>query len=102
MPIRMRPIPYTALAALALAGCKVGPNYEAPRVEMPEGRVSPMSSAPVASTQPSVTTVERPDVARWWKTFDDPLLESLILRALESNIDLGLATSRVREARASR
>ena len=99
---RMRPIPYTALAALALAGCKVGPNYEPPRVDMPEGWVSPMSSAPIASTQPSVTTVDAPDVARWWKTFDDPFLESLILRALESNIDLGLATSRVREARAAR
>src|SRR5688500_6052465 len=98
----MRPIPYTAVAALALAGCKVGPDYKRPRVDMPADWVSPTAAAPVASTQPSVATVQPADIARWWATFDDPVLESLVLRSLESNLDLGLATARVREARYAR
>ncbi|HWB53895.1 MAG TPA: TolC family protein, partial [Tepidisphaeraceae bacterium] len=45
------------------------------------------------STQPFVAT-------DWWKTFCDPELDSLIHRAVHSNLDLQLATARLREARA--
>jgi outer membrane protein TolC len=40
--------------------------------------------------------------AAWWKTFHDPELDSIIARALNSNLDLRLAGARVREARAAR
>src|SRR5262249_32622064 len=36
----------------------------------------------------------------WWQTFNDPLLSSLVARALESNSKLRLAAAGVREARA--
>jgi multidrug efflux system outer membrane protein len=39
-------------------------------------------------------------VANWWKNFNDPELNSLIARAVQSNLDLKIASSRVREARA--
>ena len=42
------------------------------------------------------------DLSAWWQTLKDPLLNQLIERALEDNLDLGLAASRVREARAQR
>jgi NodT family efflux transporter outer membrane factor (OMF) lipoprotein len=40
--------------------------------------------------------------AQWWTTFQDPLLESLITRAVQANRDLRTAEARVREARALR
>jgi NodT family efflux transporter outer membrane factor (OMF) lipoprotein len=41
-------------------------------------------------------------VDRWWSTFNDPILDSLINRAVRSNLDLLEAQSRIREARATR
>jgi NodT family efflux transporter outer membrane factor (OMF) lipoprotein len=39
--------------------------------------------------------------AQWWTSFNDPTLNSLIERAVESNYDLRIAAARVRQARAS-
>jgi multidrug efflux system outer membrane protein len=39
---------------------------------------------------------------RWWKSFNDPVLDKLIDRAIENNKDLLLAKARVDEARAGR
>jgi NodT family efflux transporter outer membrane factor (OMF) lipoprotein len=97
-------IPCTAAAAaLTVCGCKVGPDYHGPRVDMPGTWVSPTAAQPGAATQPSVAVVQpTPDIARWWSTFNDPVLESLVRRALESNLDIQIAASRVRQARLSR
>jgi NodT family efflux transporter outer membrane factor (OMF) lipoprotein len=58
------------------------------------------------STQPatraSVTTEAAADVAQWWRNFHDPALDSLIDRAIGQNLDLQLASSRLRQARAAR
>jgi NodT family efflux transporter outer membrane factor (OMF) lipoprotein len=40
------------------------------------------------------------ELARWWRVFRDPQLDSLIEQATLSNLDLRLAQARVREARA--
>jgi NodT family efflux transporter outer membrane factor (OMF) lipoprotein len=104
--MRTRWIPCTFLspvAAVTAAGCTVGPDYRRPRVDVPVGWVSPMAEAPMAATQPSVAVEQPPaNLARWWATFDDPVLESLVTRAIESNLDLRVAALRVREARAAR
>jgi NodT family efflux transporter outer membrane factor (OMF) lipoprotein len=42
------------------------------------------------------------DLAHWWKTFNDPVLDQLIERAIDSNKELRIAESRVFEARARR
>ena len=34
---------------------------------------------------------------QWWNTFNDPVLDSLIMRAVPSNLDLRIAEVRVRE-----
>lgn len=65
---------------------------------------------PVASTRPEDAPASRPavpatqpvDLTTWWRTLNDPTLDSLIQRAIESNLDLRAATARVREARALR
>jgi len=74
-----------------LPGCTVGPNYHAPAVAAPAQWSSPLVGG---ETSNSVA------IASWWKNFNDPELNSLMARAVNSNLDLQLATARVREARA--
>jgi outer membrane protein, multidrug efflux system len=78
---------------LVFFGCAVGPNYKRPDL-----------SAPAAwneARQTGVATVSA-DLTRWWTEFDDPLLNSLVERAVRSNLDLRAAEARIREARATR
>lgn len=97
-------------AALAMAlvagGCAVGPDYEKPEnIAAPDGWTS-LNKAPTAEEEKSEDrakiVAKATNLAQWWKTFNDPTLDSLIERAIESNLDLKIATSRVREARALR
>lgn len=41
------------------------------------------------------------DLVRWWTRFDDQGLSSLVERALEANLDIAQAVSRLRQARAA-
>ncbi|HXG50191.1 MAG TPA: efflux transporter outer membrane subunit [candidate division Zixibacteria bacterium] len=79
--------------ALALAGCAVGPDYRRPETPLPArwGNAS----------EPGIS-MESADLARWWTAFKDPVLDSLVERAVRSNPDLRLAEARIREARATR
>ena len=76
-----------------LAGCTVGPIYKRPVVSLPESWSEQPQSGVVAQST---------DVVQWWSTFGDPVLNSLIERAVGANLDLRIATARVREARALR
>jgi len=76
---------------LLVAGCTVGPDYQ-----------RPISNAPEqwgASHSDSVTN-QNERVGEWWKLFHDAELDSLIERAIVANLDLRIAESRVRQARA--
>lgn len=84
--------PFTAASALALllAGCAVGPEYQAPDIELPE-------------SWPAHITLEqqaRDDWHRWWQRFEDPALNRLVERASEDNLELAIQLGRIREARA--
>ncbi|HEY3243446.1 MAG TPA: efflux transporter outer membrane subunit [Phycisphaerae bacterium] len=87
------------LLAAGAAGCAVGPNYHAPAVATPE-RWSGIDARTPAS-QPAATT-QPANVAMWWESLRDPMLDALVVRAVESNLDLRVAEARVREARALR
>src|SRR5262245_863350 len=83
-------------AAVALAGCAVGPNYERP--PGPEGAAwhEPLQGVlSAASADPDT-------LASWWKQLDDPLLDDLVARAVAGNLDVRAAHERVRESRAHR
>jgi outer membrane protein, multidrug efflux system len=41
-------------------------------------------------------------VGKWWETLHDPELTALVQRAVEANLDLKIASSRILEARAAR
>lgn len=84
---------------LLAAGCMVGPDFKPPQRAVPPAYLNP--SAP-PTTQTSMTSQQPAEVALWWKTFNDPVLDSLVARAMESNLDLRQATSRLRQARAAR
>ena len=86
------------VAATALAGCKVGPDYKMPELNLPDHFSSSPSQS--ATTRPTTQPVE--DLSQWWTVFKDPALDSLIERAGKSNLDLKLAAIRLREAKAAR
>jgi NodT family efflux transporter outer membrane factor (OMF) lipoprotein len=79
------------LLALLLLGCTVGPDYEKPALPSPTAWSEPGEG--------KVASVEA-DLSRWWTLFGDPGLDSLVERALHSNLDLRSAGARIREARA--
>lgn len=85
----MRPIPALAIAAL-LAGC-MGPRPAPPTVA---------AVAPPAGWRDASAVGETPIDARWWDSFGDPALGAIVQRALDGNLDLAVAVSRVEEARA--
>jgi len=78
----MRPL---GLLLLVVVGCHGAP-YEPPAPTLP-----PSWSAGV-----SEEAVER----EWWRSFGDAELDALVARALQENLDLALASARLREARA--
>lgn len=79
---------------LLLAGCGVRRTGRVPTPSLPE--------AYAAGRQDAAVRTDKADLAEWWKTFRDPLLDSLVERAVAGNLDLRMARERVREARATR
>ena len=94
-----------ALLAGGAGGCMVGPNYKPPALDAPDGWAEPFAT-PTATTRPftppSRTIANAQPVVRWWMTFKDDELDSLVARAISQNLNLKQATSRIREARAQR
>lgn len=79
-----------ALTALLLGACAVGPDYrQPPPVDTGSGWTQPTGDA-----QASV------DLATWWTSLNDPVLDRLVNVALSGNLDLRQAQARIREARA--
>jgi NodT family efflux transporter outer membrane factor (OMF) lipoprotein len=79
-----------------LGGCTVGPDYQAPKPELPAAFV-----AQPAADGGKATGAGKPaavDVARWWESFHDPELISLIERAIAGNLDFQIALARLQEA----
>lgn len=90
-----RPIGAVSLLAL-LSACAVGPNYRAPTaaaLKVPDRFVAERAGAERAGAEV--------DLARWWTSFDDPVLTDLVDRALAANLDVAVAGARLRQARAS-
>lgn len=76
-----------ALAALTLAGCKLGPGYRSPALDIPLAYRATAASAATAWPAPD-----------WWRGFGSPELDGLIEDARRHNFDLQAAIARVREA----
>jgi len=83
-----------ALGATLMAGCKVGPNYHRPNVQIPAG-----FRGPAGSDQGQAQAASYADLP-WWQVFQDPQLQELIRTAVKQNYDLQLAVERINAARA--
>jgi len=83
------------LAVLLLAGCTVGPNFTRPEIATPGdfGR-TPTDVASRFATREIDT--------RWWDSFHDAELSSLVVRLAKQNLDLQQAAERITEARSER
>jgi len=80
------------LAAL-LAGCAVGPDYRTPQTKVPDAFAA---ASKTSGTTPAAVHV---DPLTWWRALNDPLLDSLIERAVQANPSLEIALTRLQEAR---
>lgn len=81
------------LLLITLAACTtVGPDYEAPEPVSDALWIDPPDEADLEFTQDFL----------WWKSFEDPLLESLLERAMAANLSIQAAEARVERARALR
>jgi len=78
-----------------VVGCTaVGPNYE---------RKDPAVPSAFGSLEMGIATGEsaqRELLSSWWKILQDPVLNSLMDRAVNGNLDLRIAQARVQQARA--
>jgi outer membrane protein, multidrug efflux system len=93
MKIRELAITAALSGAWFAGGCSVGPNYKKPEVKV---------ASEWAEAKQSGVDARPAELARWWTSFNDPLLNSLVERAVGSNLDLRQAEARIREARALR
>lgn len=78
-----------------LAGCAIGPSYEAPAAQ-------DIQLTDIVTTEAGLIDVSVDVEMAWWDRFDDPVLADLMDAAAGANTDLRLAAYRVEEARANR
>jgi multidrug efflux system outer membrane protein len=79
----------SAVLLMVLAGCMVGPDFEVPKVEVPEKyREEAVPGKSIANLP-------------WWEMFQDEMLRNLIEAALVENRDIEIAVARIAEARAA-
>jgi NodT family efflux transporter outer membrane factor (OMF) lipoprotein len=78
---------------LALSACVVGPNYQRPALPTAGGG----GFAETATTRAASAT---PLAGRWWRLYDDPVLDRLVSDALVHNTDIRTAAANLARARA--
>jgi multidrug efflux system outer membrane protein len=76
-------------AAFIASACGARAKYEAPKT----------SPAVLKNADPAVFS-SQPYDPRWWKQFEDPVLDQLITSALDANTDVRIGVARVGQARA--
>ena len=78
----------------SLTGCAIGPNYQRPSVKL-----QPFHNA--QSVEARNVPRPAPVLDQWWTGFHDPELTRIVQRALDQNLDLAAALTRVQQARAA-
>ena len=81
----------------SLTACAAGPRYHTPKPDEPTNfaaGVGPNSAASI--TQPAAAPL---DLATWWRALNEEELDSLVDRAVKSNLDLEIALDRLQQAR---
>ncbi|SEJ20129.1 efflux transporter outer membrane subunit [Paraburkholderia diazotrophica] len=90
-------LPALLPVALALSGCMtVGPNYKLPDNAMVN---APYANAAIDGADNAPVT-QQPVPSKWWRLYDDPVLDQLLTQALASNTDLRVAAANLARSRA--
>ncbi len=76
------------LLAVALCGCRMGPDYRRPGLDAPAQHRNQ-----IAAEQASLADLP------WWEIFKDPALEGLVTASLTNNYDLRIAVARIDQSR---
>lgn len=85
---------FLTLLVLSLTACApVGPNYNAPQMNILDRWFA---------TEPSTQISQEPVDLEWWSVFGDPLLEGFIRQAAKNNKDIDIALANLSRARALR
>ena len=78
----------------AVAACAAGPNYHVPKPDEPPAFVAQVSADTAFKTEAAPV-----DLTVWWRALNDAELDSLVDRAVRSNLDLEIALDRLQQAR---
>jgi outer membrane protein, multidrug efflux system len=81
-----------AALLLSLSGCKVGPNYKRPALDVP---------GQYRGVAPGLAAGGNFGEMKWQSVFPDEVLQGLIKEALTNNYDIRIAASRILQAQAS-
>ena len=92
--IRTRAIAATVLLT-ALAGCKVGPNYKRPALDVPGQYRGTAPALPQQAAAPPFAEMKWPEV------YKDEILQQLIKEALTNNYNVRIAASAIMQAQAN-
>ena len=79
---------WAGLLLAAVSCTAVGPDYVEPELDLP------------GSWTDDSSTAAPPELGAWWRTLGDPVLDSLVERAVDGNLDLRVAYQRMLEASA--
>jgi outer membrane protein, multidrug efflux system len=82
------------LLLLTLSGCKLGPNYKRPALDVP-GQYRGAPNLDQQLTGPSFAEM------KWPSVYQDPVLQGLIKEALTNNYNVRIAAANIEEARAN-
>jgi multidrug efflux system outer membrane protein len=82
------------LLAGFMTGCKVGPNYKKPDVDVPSAYRNATPEESAANAGAAFGDM------KWWDVFKDDQLQQLIRTALKNNYDVRIAATRVLQAQA--
>jgi len=86
---KIRSILSLFLLGILFYSCAVGPDFQKPQMEIPQN-----------FNYDSLATDSLVNL-KWWEIFNDPILDTLVIAALDENKNVLIAISRIEEARAN-
>ena len=97
------PLACFVIAAVAVAGCAVGPNFHKPAAPAGAGYSTQPLPETTASTNLPGGDAQRLVMGRdlpfeWWQTFESPALNSLVEQAFRANPSIKAAQAALRQA----
>jgi NodT family efflux transporter outer membrane factor (OMF) lipoprotein len=88
---------FVAGSMVAVASCAVGPRYRTPTPDAPATFAAQLNPPAASGVVAGAAPVE---LATWWRSLNDAELNSLVDRAVKSNLDVQIALDRLQQARA--